>query len=50
MIEDHNSTNGIFVNGLKVKRQVLYTGDRVKVGPVEIYIQKGSTPTTQDGA
>ncbi len=50
MIEDHDSTNGIFVNGHKVKRQVLYTGDRVKVGPVEIYIQKGSAPSTQEGA
>lgn len=48
MVEDHNSTNGIFVNGLKVKRQVLYTGDRVKVGPVEIYIQKGSAPSGAD--
>ncbi|GAB2824358.1 hypothetical protein GCM10027276_28910 [Comamonas piscis] len=50
MVEDHDSTNGIFVNGLKVKRQVLYTGDRVKVGPVEIYIQKGSAASTQERA
>ncbi len=47
MVEDHDSTNGIFVNGVRVKRQVLYAGDRVTVGPIEIYIQKGSAaPST----
>ena len=48
MVEDHDSTNGIFVNGARVKRQVLYAGDRVKVGPTEIYIQKGSAASSPD--
>jgi len=47
MVEDHDSTNGIFVNGVRVKRQVLYAGDCVTVGPIGIYIQKGSAaPST----
>ncbi|MGE8493838.1 MULTISPECIES: FHA domain-containing protein [Comamonas] len=50
VVEDHDSTNGIFVNGTKVKRQVLYTGDRVTVGPIEIYIQKGSAAPPPDAA
>ena len=48
MVEDHDSTNGIFVNGNKIKRQVLYTGDRVTMGPVEIYIQRGSAASSSD--
>jgi pSer/pThr/pTyr-binding forkhead associated (FHA) protein len=31
-IEDLNSTNGVFVNGKRVSRQVLKAGDRVTVG------------------
>jgi len=31
-IEDLNSTNGVFVNGKRVARQVLKDGDRVTVG------------------
>jgi hypothetical protein len=31
-IEDLNSTNGVFVNGKRVNRQVLSNGDRVTVG------------------
>jgi len=31
-IEDLNSTNGVFVNGRRVSRQVLKAGDRVTVG------------------
>ena len=31
-IEDLNSTNGVFVNGKRVSRQVLKDGDRVTVG------------------
>jgi hypothetical protein len=31
-IEDLNSTNGVFVNGKRVTRQVLNTGDKVMVG------------------
>ncbi|MFG5780234.1 FHA domain-containing protein [Comamonas sp. J-3] len=42
MIEDHCSTNGTFVNDIRVKRQVLYSGDIVKVGQLEIAIKIGS--------
>jgi pSer/pThr/pTyr-binding forkhead associated (FHA) protein len=31
-IEDLNSTNGVFVNGKRVARQVLKDGDRVTIG------------------
>jgi pSer/pThr/pTyr-binding forkhead associated (FHA) protein len=31
-IEDLNSTNGVFVNGKRIARQVLKAGDRVTVG------------------
>jgi pSer/pThr/pTyr-binding forkhead associated (FHA) protein len=31
-IEDLNSTNGVFVNGKRISRQVLKDGDRVTVG------------------
>ena len=42
MVEDHGSSNGVFVNGLRVKRCVLLTGDKVQIGPFEIYIKHGS--------
>ena len=34
-IEDLNSTNGILVNGLRVKHAQLKDGDLVKIGPFE---------------
>jgi pSer/pThr/pTyr-binding forkhead associated (FHA) protein len=47
MVEDHDSTNGIFVNGRRVKRQVLYAGDQVSVGPFQIVVKSGSVPTLE---
>jgi hypothetical protein len=35
IIEDTNSTNGVFVNGLKVTRQLLRDGDAVTIGDVK---------------
>mgnify|MGYP002682317096 CR=1 FL=1 len=35
-IEDMNSTNGCFVNGRRIKRQLLKDGDRLKVGDVPL--------------
>lgn len=35
-IEDLKSTNGVFVNGLKVQTQELKHGDRVQIGPYEL--------------
>lgn len=41
-VEDHDSANGTFVNGVRVKRQVLYAGDRVAVGEFKIVVTSGS--------
>lgn len=42
VVEDHHSTNGVVMDGIKVKRKVLHSGDRLKVGPFEIYVKNGS--------
>jgi chromosome segregation ATPase len=36
IFEDMNSTNGCFVNGRRIKRQLLKDGDRLKVGAVPL--------------
>ena len=38
LVEDLESTNGTFVNGKKVQRWTLASGDRVKVGRVEFAV------------
>lgn len=38
IVEDLESTNGTFVNGEKVDRAVLKTGDRLAVGRVEFVV------------
>jgi pSer/pThr/pTyr-binding forkhead associated (FHA) protein len=38
-VEDLGSTNGTFVNGNKVERASLLSGDRVKVGRVEFTVR-----------
>lgn len=38
-VEDLGSTNGTFVNGNKVERAPLLSGDRVKVGRVEFTVR-----------
>jgi pSer/pThr/pTyr-binding forkhead associated (FHA) protein len=40
LVEDLDSTNGTFVNGRKVQRWKLASGDRVKVGRVEFEARK----------
>jgi pSer/pThr/pTyr-binding forkhead associated (FHA) protein len=35
IIEDLNSTNGVFVNGRKVTRQVLSDGDAITIGDTQ---------------
>lgn len=35
-IEDLNSTNGVFVNGVRVSRQALRDGDRIQIGTATI--------------
>jgi pSer/pThr/pTyr-binding forkhead associated (FHA) protein len=37
-VEDLKSTNGTFVNGQRVKRSPLTTGDRVRIGRVELTV------------
>jgi pSer/pThr/pTyr-binding forkhead associated (FHA) protein len=39
---DLDSTNGTFVNGERVSRQTLKTGDRLGVGRVELIVQRDS--------
>jgi pSer/pThr/pTyr-binding forkhead associated (FHA) protein len=41
-VEDLASTNGIFVNDKKVRRANLAIGDRLRVGRVELTIQRQS--------
>ena len=35
-IEDLNSTNGTFINGKKIKRQILHAGDAIEIGKYTI--------------
>ena len=39
---DLDSTNGTFVNGERVSRRTLRTGDRLGVGRVELVVQRDS--------
>jgi pSer/pThr/pTyr-binding forkhead associated (FHA) protein len=39
-VEDLSSTNGIFVNDKKVSRANLASGDRLRVGRVELTVEK----------
>jgi pSer/pThr/pTyr-binding forkhead associated (FHA) protein len=41
VIEDLDSTNGVLVNGQRVVRQVLKTGDVVTIGRVEFDVAEG---------
>lgn len=45
-IEDLESTNGTFVNDQRVKRGPLVSGDRVRVGRVELLVAR-ATPATR---
>ena len=39
-VEDLSSTNGIFVNDKKVRRANLAIGDRLRVGRIELTVEK----------
>jgi pSer/pThr/pTyr-binding forkhead associated (FHA) protein len=41
-VEDLESTNGTFVNGERVERAALKSGDRLGVGEVEFLISRAS--------
>jgi pSer/pThr/pTyr-binding forkhead associated (FHA) protein len=42
-VEDLSSTNGTFVNDRRVTKGQLSSGDRLRVGRVELTVEKGST-------
>ena len=42
-VEDLSSTNGTFVNDKKVDRANLATGDRLRVGRVELTVERQNT-------
>jgi pSer/pThr/pTyr-binding forkhead associated (FHA) protein len=42
-VEDLSSTNGTYVNDRRVKRAQLTSGDRLRVGRVELVLEKGSS-------
>ena len=39
-LEDLNSTNGTYVNGKRIERARLTNGDRLRVGRVELTVEK----------
>ena len=39
-VVDLSSTNGTFVNGKRIKRAALKTGDRLRVGRVELKVER----------
>jgi pSer/pThr/pTyr-binding forkhead associated (FHA) protein len=41
LLEDLDSTNGTFVNDKRVERVTLTQGDRVRVGRVELAVERG---------
>jgi len=43
-VEDLSSTNGTFVNGKRIKRAELKSGDRLKVGRVEFTVTRPDRP------
>ena len=45
VVEDHQSSNGTFMNGVRIRRRVLYQGDRLTVGPFEIFVKHGTLPS-----
>lgn len=48
-VEDTGSTNGTYVNGTLVKKQVLRDGDVIKVGKHELkYINQAASPAAED--
>jgi ABC transport system ATP-binding/permease protein len=41
LLEDLDSTNGTFVNDRRIARATLTQGDRVRIGRVEIVVERG---------
>ena len=48
VIVDQNSTNGVFINGLRQTKSFIKDGDVLQLGPYEIHVRlTGSTTTNQ---
>lgn len=43
-VEDLESTNGTFVNDRRVKRAALVPGDRLRLGRIELVVERADTP------
>ena len=43
LIEDTDSTNGLTVNGARVKRADLKEGDRIRIGPFDLIFECSAT-------
>lgn len=43
-VEDLESTNGTYVNGTRVSRAVMRSGDRLTVGDVELVVERADGP------
>lgn len=41
-VEDLESTNGTYVNGARVSRAVMRSGDRLTVGDVELVVERAA--------
>ena len=39
-VQDLSSTNGTFVNGKRVDRAQIGSGDRLRIGPIELKVEK----------
>jgi pSer/pThr/pTyr-binding forkhead associated (FHA) protein len=48
--KDLGSSNGTFVNGHKIKEQVLQAGDKLQVGPITFQVQIIGAPTANERA
>lgn len=46
-IEDLKSTNGTWVNDSRVTRTALSSGDRVRIGRVELRVERGAAATAE---
>ncbi len=47
-IEDLGSSNGTFLNGMRIQEATLQAGDQVQIGPVGFIIQLNGQPTDDD--
>jgi pSer/pThr/pTyr-binding forkhead associated (FHA) protein len=46
-VEDLKSTNGTFVNDRRIKRALLVPGDRLRIGRVELIVERNASAQPQ---